>query len=580
MGNIKLIKRLIYEIINSEYIKISDLDKIFGSIKDIIHIFEVLCMEYYFNINQNISNKILKANIKNYLLKIITKENNNEWYTYYHKKYTKINKNNLKYDKYLSTYQISKLNNEKKLLTKYLNLFDDIAYDKILYLSKDFNIFDEKEYYIKLYIESIERITDNIKEINKENNFKYLFLSKIINTLYKYYISNTSKKYNEIFENLFISSKIHNNNKQLIEGIIDKDSLFRIDNYYKRDNILLFDYIFKYFDFCLVLLLRKKKKDLFKNWINSQNKIFKFYCESKILSVDKYNNENDYMENFTFVNYLTDLTSCFNKENENVKTYINYKMKINQFNEFKTKDKSNIYNITIKFDNFDENKKKENYNKLAIFTLDNINKEYILQDIIDIYDIKRKNYNSYTFNIKGEIYFVPLKNIPTCLYHFKCCLNKKNKIKGYIKNENIKFTKINTIPKYSWNIGYNGSNYLLLSQENKQIYSFNSSSRIIKFNLYKNLNIEKYGNKEDKTAEFIYDYLNNSSFLLSQNGEIYCIEKNKNIYKWLNDKEKNNNDFPLEITIVPHIKIVCMSVSYNNCYVIDNNGNLYGIEDY
>ena len=164
MGNIKLIKRLIYEIINSEYIKISDLDKIFGSIKDIIHIFEVLCMEYYFNINQNISNKILKANIKNYLLKIITKENNNEWYADYHKNYTKINKNNLKYDKYLSTYQISKLNNEKKLLTKYLNLFDDIAYDKILYLSKDFNIFDEKEYYIKLYIESIERITDKVRK--------------------------------------------------------------------------------------------------------------------------------------------------------------------------------------------------------------------------------------------------------------------------------------------------------------------------------------------------------------------------------------------------------------------------------
>ena len=77
------------------------------------------------------------------------------------------------------------------------------------------------------------------------------------------------------------------------------------------------------------------------------------------------------MENFTFVNYLTDLTSCFNKENENVKTYINYKMKINQFNEFKTKDKSNIYNITIKF-----NKKEENYNKLAIFTLDNNSKKF------------------------------------------------------------------------------------------------------------------------------------------------------------------------------------------------------------
>ena len=48
--NIKLIKRLIYQIFYLEPIKLSDLKIIFQDIKNFANIYEVLCMEYYFNI--------------------------------------------------------------------------------------------------------------------------------------------------------------------------------------------------------------------------------------------------------------------------------------------------------------------------------------------------------------------------------------------------------------------------------------------------------------------------------------------------------------------------------------------------
>ena len=87
-------------------------------------------------------------------------------------------------------------------------------------------------------------------------------------------------------------------------------------------------------------------------------------------------------------------------------------MIVNEFNEYKIEDKSDIYNIIIKFSQNDEN---NNYNKLGVFILDK-NKNYILQEIIDINDIKRKNIDSYLFNVNKNIYFIPLKNITTCLY--------------------------------------------------------------------------------------------------------------------------------------------------------------------
>ena len=57
---------------------------------------------------------------------------------------------------------------------------------------------------------------------------------------------------------------------------------------------LLFQYIFTYFDLCLILFFRDKKSDIFKYWINSENKFFKFKSDYKILSIDKNYSKNDY----------------------------------------------------------------------------------------------------------------------------------------------------------------------------------------------------------------------------------------------------------------------------------------------
>ena len=54
IGNIKLIKRMICDILYCNSIKISEFENIYGDIKNIVYIFEVLCIEYYFNIEYNI----------------------------------------------------------------------------------------------------------------------------------------------------------------------------------------------------------------------------------------------------------------------------------------------------------------------------------------------------------------------------------------------------------------------------------------------------------------------------------------------------------------------------------------------
>ena len=84
---------------------------------------------------------------------------------------------------------------------------------------------------------------------------------------------------------------------------------------------LLFEFIFKYFDLCLVLFFNNNKKkeiyDIFSYWIKSENEIFKFYCDYKILSLEKYYKKNDYKEIVTLIVYLIDIMNILNKENKN-----------------------------------------------------------------------------------------------------------------------------------------------------------------------------------------------------------------------------------------------------------------------
>ena len=370
--------------------------------------------------------------------------------------------------------------------------------------------------------------------------------------------------------------------KKLINIFIDIESYFsnnggrrnrRREGESENSKSLLIEYTFKYFDFCLILFLRENKIDLIKNWMNSKNKLFKFYCDYNILYIDKKYKENDFKEKLSLIGYFTEVINCFDNKFEEKIIKNTFKMKINQFNQYKIKENEDNSYI-IKFNKNDE------YNKLAIFFLDN-NKNFILNEIIDVKDIKRKNIDTYIVKANKDLYFVPLKNVTTCLYSFD--------FKNIIRNDRAMFTirrkiiydnfkKIDDIPKYSWNLGYKGNEYLILSEDKNQLYSFIPSTGKIKFNLNKNLNTEKFG-KDDKIIDLVSGSSKKSSFLLSQNGKVFCIEGNKKLYRWLSEEEKKSLEFPLTITINPDIKIITMSVSNRNSYAIDNNGNLYGNED-
>ena len=73
-------------------------------------------MEYYFNIEYIMSNKILKNKIHKYVESLNEeniKEKRNEWLISYLKEYLKINiKNNLSYIDFLSIFQTIKKHNE------------------------------------------------------------------------------------------------------------------------------------------------------------------------------------------------------------------------------------------------------------------------------------------------------------------------------------------------------------------------------------------------------------------------------------------------------------------------------------
>ena len=353
-------------------------------------------------------------------------------------------------------------------------------------------------------------------------------------------------------------------------------------------------YAFKYFDFCLLLFLRENKSDYFKYWIKSYDKTFEFYYTYKILSINKYYKKNDFKEIMALIYYyIYFIISKSNKKNIN-----NFKMKMNQFNEYKINTKEDIAYYNIKFNDFNANKNSNNYNKLAIFCEDkNDNKKLILQDIIDIREIIRNNNNNYKSILNKNVYFAPLKNIQTYLYSFEhktninSIINNDDEIISMDKclkivNEYTNSKNINDIPKYSWNIGYNDNNIMLLSEENNLIYSFNikdqrNISSLVKteFMLSKKFNNIGYKEREknNKIIDFISDSFSSSSFLLAENGEAFCINA-KNKYYWLKDALKSKKEFPLKIPFIPKLKIINIAANNNNCYIIDNNGNLYCYE--
>ena len=331
-----------------------------------------------------------------------------------------------------------------------------------------------------------------------------------------------------------------------------------------KKELYLFQYIMKYLDLCLILFFRENQNEYFEYLINSKNEIFNFYCDYKILTMEKHYKEKDYKEMAAFILYLVDSRIKYNKEINKLKNKdTHFKMKINEFNEYQFNMKSPYYDITINNIGKKEND-INNYNKLAIFCLDEKNTKYNFQDIIDLNSL-RINDNRYTLRVKNNMYLVPLKNISTYLYSFE---NKSN-------NSDYKnLSKYEEIPKYSWNIGYDGNNYLLLSEEDNQIYSFNEEtkySQSIKTDFNVDINLKNINSKNNKIIDFIGEISDGPSLLYAENSDIFCLG-NKNNYRWLGDNEKQNIEFPFNL---PNIKILSISANYSDCYAIGMNGNLY-----
>ena len=648
--NIKLVKRLIYDILYLQSIKISELEKIFGDIENIIYIYEVLCMEYYFNIKYNLSNVLLKSKLRNYLLKMPLKENNNEknnnkWLSCYIKNFAILNdNNNLNYENYLLNYDISKFNNEIKLLKIIFNKYNNIFYDKLLFLSKSFVDIKNKKDLIQIYFNALSKIIHNLiieKQTNideysdfiendfedeRNNNYiETLFLLKIMNILYEYYfdINNFSLDINQYYEESIISSNFHNEMKILIEKKFNLndyiyennyDSDYDDDYYYyntgrgrgrgrgrvrgrgrgrgrirvrgrgrgrgrgredKRIS-LLFQFIFTYFDFCLILFFRDKKIDILKYWINSENKLFKFYYDYKVLSIGKNYYKNDFKESFSLIAFYSGILNNFNKITNNS----TFKMKINEINKYEVGNKlstNNTYRLIFK--NFSSDK---NINKISIFCYENENNQkYILQDIIDINDIKRKN-NIYKLRVNKDIFLIPRNNITTYLYTFQHSSNSFKNLLNYYYNYKNTFDynnllKIEDIPKYSWNLEFGSYKYLIQSEEDNKIYYFNSYNNEISKNSKFILDdkINQINTETNKIMLFIKGPEKSPPFLYSEKGDLFCIDDKKYKYRWLEDKERRSNDYPLKISIISNIKIISLCATNNECFIIDDKGILY-----
>jgi len=167
---------LIFEFLSQESLKLFDVKNIIVKIENIVNLYEVLCMEYYFN------NKEFIYIIKNDEL-------------------------NVTYKKYLLNFDISNSNNENTILTKYFNSFNNIICDKLLFISKNFDLVNNKVALIKIYFYIISQIIKNIKNKGYIDKYRALLLSQVANILYKYLIhSNFDDKILKIYVDLFLST--------------------------------------------------------------------------------------------------------------------------------------------------------------------------------------------------------------------------------------------------------------------------------------------------------------------------------------------------------------------------------------
>ena len=429
-----------------------------------------------------------------------------------------------------------------------------------------------------------------------------------MNVLYEYYVDLNSFNSigNQIYEKSIISSNIHKIMKSFIEEqkleyyINENES----DYYYvvsrgrrvryrrsrgrgrsreyelnkkkfTKNISLLFKYLFKYFDFCLFLSFKEEKSDILKYWITSNNKIFEFYANMKVLLMERNYKKNDYKEIISLISLYSGLINYYNKEsiiNDKI-----FKMRINEINKYILTD---TYDLSFSYESTELN---ENNYKICIFCLESDKSQnYIFQDIINIKDIKRFS-KKYIIRVNKDIYLLPLENAMTSLYTFDySSSNTFNNLINYYNVENeceySNLTKIEKIPIYSWNIGYGQNKFILLSEKDNKIYTFNSQKEVMSRNSEFILDekINEINTKENKIIDFIEGPKNSPPFLSNEKGEIFSIDENNYKYRWMEAKERESFNYPLKIsTFSSESKIKCISANYNECYAIDYYGNLY-----
>ena len=450
--NLKLSKRLIYDILNLKSLKLSDLEYIFKDMNNIAYIYEVLCLEYYFNCEYNIFNKSLKEQLLNYFKKL---SEDDKWIIFCFKQIEKMNYYQNELNE--SDFNLSNLNTEKKLLDKYY-LCQYIFYDKITFLFEIIYKNNSVDFFVKYCLTVINKLLNNslnkIERINyiqynSAENYEFLILSKLINILYNYYINKINYKESSInIKELIIPNNIEETMKKLIK--INLDEYFPNNNY-KREDLLIRDnsrkkmsnqtasliyFIFKYFDLYLLLFYRENFIQFYNIMINKENLLFKYYRDYKILSMQENKEKNNCKETVAFNYYIIEKMSNPDLIVNNNNTF---EINANHINEYKLSNKNDIFDLTLK------NIENTNYNKIIIYCKDDETNKYYYQDIIDLNKIFLSD-NNYKFRVNKDIYLIPQKNIDTFLYSI----------------ENEKFIKYEEIPKFIWNIGFDGNNYLLI----------------------------------------------------------------------------------------------------------------------
>ena len=563
-GAVKLARRLIYDLICEEKYIISEFN---GNIDDLVNIFNYLCSEYYFNINIiskkmdfiSIDNYLLKQKLNNYLLFFSSNKsddkNKNNWllkYFDYLKKELLLSQSKEKYasinlSSYLSKFNIS--NNSKVDIIKTIFFSDqDIEFDVFLFFSK--NSLDNPNFPVKIFLELIEtKIKYLLKikfsltlltnhtyaesegitiKINNDSEITYMF--KIMNNLYEFFIKNYNGNDFEKFKEIFIPNQIHNVMKNLIDEKIDLAKFFYNENeegelnYSKMrtQNIsLIIEYAFKYFDYCLLIYLKQEDVlDLFEYWNHSKKDIFKFYCNYKLLYINKNSEISNKKEMYSLLFYYNNI---YNNKNETIPMNINdvkYNLGMNTMNIYrkKIKNSDNIkFSLISSNGEFNSYQRNNLYNLIILYYNKNI-ENFSFIDIISIQDFKIKN----DINLKigkdlNEIFIYPTGRLTPIIY-----------ANNLLNNEIDQDKKI----------------FIL----NKKIYT---------------------------NHEFYRGKYFNEPFYINNNGEaFYASKENMEKYIWLeyviNKKEK-----------IPKIKcdykISYLYADYINCFIIDINGNLYGI---